>query len=127
MQIFIAFSTENEEFAIIKNGHKLPSNDNFAPKISSTEGFLIPLLPQKRLAVNAHPLRLSRKSAIIFDGNQNVGKPIALLYAMKQRTQKMSGVITKKHFFQIWKAFNLKVALRILTSREPVALLTLIS
>lgn len=39
----------------------------------------------------------------------------------------MQGVITKKHFFGIWKEFGFKKAIRVLTSREPVALILLIS
>jgi hypothetical protein len=38
----------------------------------------------------------------------------------------MTGVVTKKHFIQIWRAFGFKKAMRILLSREPVALLTLL-
>lgn len=37
----------------------------------------------------------------------------------------MSGTINKTHFFKIWKAFNLKMAFRVLISREPVALIVL--
>ena len=37
----------------------------------------------------------------------------------------MSGVVTKRHFFLIWREFGFRAAMRILTSREPVALLTL--
>lgn len=39
----------------------------------------------------------------------------------------MSGVVTKKHFFLIWREFGFRKALRVLTSREPVALILLIS
>jgi hypothetical protein len=38
----------------------------------------------------------------------------------------MTGTITKKHFFQIAKAFGWKVAVKVLLSREPVALNTLL-
>jgi hypothetical protein len=37
----------------------------------------------------------------------------------------MNGVITKKHFFLIAKAFGLKIAIKVLLSRKPVALTTL--
>ena len=39
---------------------------------------------------------------------------------------KMQGVITKKNFFQIAKAFGWKKAFKILFSRKPTALLILI-
>jgi hypothetical protein len=34
----------------------------------------------------------------------------------------MKGLITKKHVIQIYKAFGLKMALRVLFSSQPVAL-----
>lgn len=37
----------------------------------------------------------------------------------------MSGVITKKHFFKIWKHFGLQKAMRVLMSTQPVALMAL--
>jgi hypothetical protein len=37
----------------------------------------------------------------------------------------MDGVVTKKHFFLIAKAFGLKMAIKVLLSRKPVALNTL--
>ncbi len=39
----------------------------------------------------------------------------------------MNGLVTKKHFFQIWIAFGLKKAVKILISREPVALMVLMA
>jgi hypothetical protein len=39
----------------------------------------------------------------------------------------MGGVITKKHFFQIWRSFGFKKAWSILVSKEPVALMTLMA
>ena len=38
----------------------------------------------------------------------------------------MTGVITKKHFIQIWRAFGLRAAIRVLVSRKPVALTALL-
>jgi hypothetical protein len=38
----------------------------------------------------------------------------------------MKGMVTKKHFFLIWQAFGAKKAFRILFSRKPVALITLL-
>lgn len=37
----------------------------------------------------------------------------------------MQGLVTKKHFFQIAQAFGWKMAFKILVSRKPVALITL--
>jgi hypothetical protein len=37
----------------------------------------------------------------------------------------MSGLVNKKHFFQIAKAFGFKKAFRVLLSSQPVALLVL--
>jgi len=37
----------------------------------------------------------------------------------------MSGTVTKRHFFLIWREFGLKTALHVLVSRESVALLVL--
>jgi hypothetical protein len=34
----------------------------------------------------------------------------------------MQGVVTKRHFFQIARTFGWRKALRVLTSRRPVAL-----
>jgi len=34
----------------------------------------------------------------------------------------MSGTITKKHFFKIWKHFGFKKAMKVLLSRRGVAL-----
>lgn len=39
----------------------------------------------------------------------------------------MTGVVTKKHFFSIAKSFGWKKALKILVSRKPVALITLMA
>jgi len=37
----------------------------------------------------------------------------------------MSGTVTKKHFFLIWKEFGLRVAVKILLSGDAAALLIL--
>lgn len=37
----------------------------------------------------------------------------------------MQGLVTKKHFFKIWSAFGFIKAVKVLTSRKPVALLEL--
>jgi hypothetical protein len=37
----------------------------------------------------------------------------------------MNGTVTKKHFFIIWKEFGFKKAVKILKSKEPVALMVL--
>ena len=39
----------------------------------------------------------------------------------------MTGVITKKHFFLILKNFGWRKAFKLLTSKEPVALLLLVN
>lgn len=39
----------------------------------------------------------------------------------------MSGVITKRDFFRIWIEFGFKKALKVLTSKHPVALIILMS
>ena len=39
----------------------------------------------------------------------------------------MAGVVTKRHFLTVAKEFGIKAAFRLLVSREPVALTTLIS
>lgn len=39
----------------------------------------------------------------------------------------MSGVITKKDFFKIWKTFGFKKAFRVLISKHSVALAILMS
>ena len=39
----------------------------------------------------------------------------------------MTGLVTKKHFFQIASAFGIKKACKVLFSSQPVALLVLIS
>ncbi len=39
----------------------------------------------------------------------------------------MKGIITKKHFFEIWKSFGFKKAIKVLTSKEEVALAVLVS
>ncbi len=39
----------------------------------------------------------------------------------------MKGVVSKKHFFKIWKSFGFKKAIKVIASKEPVALIVLIS
>lgn len=39
----------------------------------------------------------------------------------------MSGLVTKKHFFQIASAFGIKKAFKVLLSRQPVALMELMA
>jgi hypothetical protein len=39
----------------------------------------------------------------------------------------MKGLVTKKHFFLIWHEFGIKIAIKILVSRKPIALTTLIN
>ena len=38
----------------------------------------------------------------------------------------MKGVVTKKHFILVAKEFGLKIAIKLLLSRKPVALLAII-
>ena len=37
----------------------------------------------------------------------------------------MQGLVTKKHFIAIWRAFGFRKAFTVLVSRQPVALLEL--
>ena len=37
----------------------------------------------------------------------------------------MVGLVTKKHFFLIWKEFGFRKASKVLLSRQPVALMEL--
>lgn len=39
----------------------------------------------------------------------------------------MKGVITKKHALLVWREFGFRKAIALLLSKEPVALITLIS
>ena len=39
----------------------------------------------------------------------------------------MKGLVTKKHWLMIWKEFGFRKAMKILMSREPVALIELMA
>lgn len=47
--------------------------------------------------------------------------------AKNKKNNGMSGVVSKKHFFLIAKEFGIKKAVKVLLSKEPVALMLLIA